>query len=32
LVGTLVRPAAVYIGPAPRPADSVPGWDEISHR
>jgi hypothetical protein len=30
-LGKLVRPAAVYVGPAPRPADTVAGWDEISH-
>ena len=30
-LGKLVRPAAVYVGPAPRSADAVPGWDEISH-
>ena len=30
-LGKLIRPAAVYVGPAPRPAASVPGWDDISH-
>jgi len=30
-LGRLIRPAAVYVGPAPRPAASVPGWDDISH-
>ncbi len=30
-LGKLVRPAAVYVGPAPRPADSVDGWNEIAH-
>ena len=30
-LGKLIRPSAVYVGPAPRPADSVPGWNEISH-
>jgi citrate synthase len=30
-LGKLVRPAAVYVGPPPRPADSVPGWDDIAH-
>ena len=30
-LGKLVRPAAVYVGPDPRPADSVAGWDEIAH-
>jgi citrate synthase len=28
-LGKLVRPAAFYVGPAPRPAASVAGWDEI---
>jgi citrate synthase len=30
-LGKLVRPAAAYVGPAPRSADAVAGWDEISH-
>ncbi|QCQ89910.1 citrate synthase 2 [Rhodococcus sp. SGAir0479] len=30
-LGKLVRPAAIYTGPEPRPADSVAGWDQISH-
>ena len=30
-LGKLIRPSAVYVGPPPRPADSVAGWDEISH-
>ncbi len=30
-LGKLIRPAAVYVGPGPRPADSVPGWAEIAH-
>ncbi len=30
-LGKLVRPAAVYVGPQPRPADSVAGWDDIAH-
>ncbi len=30
-LGKLIRPSAVYVGPAPRPADTVPGWNEISH-
>ena len=30
-LGKLVRPAAVYVGPQPRPADSVAGWNDISH-
>jgi citrate synthase len=29
--GRLVRPSARYIGPATRPASSVPGWD-VAHR
>lgn len=28
-LGKLVRPSAVYVGPDPRPADSVAGWDRI---
>ncbi|MFI2840195.1 citrate synthase 2 [Mycolicibacterium sp. PDY-3] len=28
-LGKLVRPAAVYVGPAPRTPESVPGWDRI---
>ncbi|OBJ68049.1 citrate synthase 2 [Mycobacterium sp. 1274756.6] len=31
-LGKLVRPSAVYVGPAPRSPDSVPGWDRIAHR
>ncbi|MFZ0833489.1 MAG: citrate synthase 2 [Mycobacterium sp.] len=27
----LVRPSAVYVGPGPRPVESVEGWSEISH-
>ncbi|MCA1004653.1 citrate synthase 2 [Rhodococcus hoagii] len=27
----LVRPAAIYTGPAPRTPESVEGWDQISH-
>ena len=30
-LGKLVRPAAVYVGPAPRLAESIPGWNEIFH-
>jgi citrate synthase len=29
--GRLVRPSARYVGPAPRPARDVEGWDSISH-
>jgi citrate synthase len=29
--GKLVRPSAVYVGPAPRTPDEVPGWDQIRH-
>jgi citrate synthase len=29
--GKLVRPAAQYIGPAPRTPDEVEGWAEIAH-
>ena len=28
-LGKLVRPAAVYVGPAPRTPESVPGWDRM---
>ncbi|UYP19707.1 citrate synthase 2 [Rhodococcus sp. Z13] len=31
-LGRLVRPAAIYTGPDPRPASSVTGWDSITHR
>ncbi|MEE2033215.1 citrate synthase 2 [Rhodococcus chondri] len=31
-LGKLVRPAAIYTGPDPRPVDSVTGWDSITHR
>ena len=27
----LVRPAALYVGPAPRKPSDVEGWDQISH-
>ncbi|OBJ45404.1 citrate synthase [Mycolicibacterium mucogenicum] len=30
-LGKLVRPAAIYVGPQPRSADSVAGWDSIAH-
>lgn len=30
-LGRLVRPAAVYVGPPPRSAESVAGWDQIAH-
>lgn len=30
-LGKLVRPAALYVGHGPRPADAVAGWDEIAH-
>ncbi len=30
-LGKLIRPSAVYVGPPPRPADSVPGWSDIAH-
>ena len=30
-LGKLVRPSAIYVGPAPRPAQSVAGWDQITH-
>ncbi len=26
--GRLIRPSAVYAGPAPRPASDVEGWDD----
>ncbi len=28
-LGRLVRPAAIYVGPAPRSPESVEGWDQI---
>ncbi|AOD21976.1 citrate synthase [Rhodococcus sp. p52] len=31
-LGKLVRPAAIYTGPDPRPASEVTGWDSITHR
>ena len=30
-LGKLVRPSAIYVGPAPRSPESVQGWDEIKH-
>jgi citrate synthase len=30
-LGKLIRPAAVYVGAAPRSPESVAGWDAISH-
>lgn len=30
-LGKLVRPSAIYVGPPPRPAAAVAGWDEIAH-
>ncbi|MFD6065234.1 citrate/2-methylcitrate synthase, partial [Rhodococcus wratislaviensis] len=29
-LGKLVRPAAIYTGPAPRTPESVEGWDQIA--
>lgn len=29
-LGKLVRPAALYVGPDPRPAASVPGWGSVA--
>ncbi|APB01796.1 citrate synthase 2 [Nocardia seriolae] len=31
-LGKLVRPAAIYTGPAPRQPEAVPGWDLLSHK
>lgn len=31
-LGKLVRPAAIYTGPDPRSAETVAGWDSITHR
>ena len=28
-LGKLVRPAAIYVGPAPRSPESVTGWDRV---
>ena len=30
-LGKLVRPSAIYVGPAPRSPESVEGWNEIAH-
>jgi len=30
-LGKLVRPSAVYVGPGPRPVETVEGWSEVSH-
>lgn len=29
-LGKLVRPSAIYVGPDPRPADSVAGWERVT--
>jgi citrate synthase len=29
-LGKLVRPSAIYVGPAPRSVQDVPGWDELA--
>jgi citrate synthase len=29
--GRLVRPSARYVGPSPRPAQTVEGWDSVTH-
>ena len=29
-LGRLVRPSAIYVGPAPRSPEAVEGWDEIA--
>lgn len=31
-LGKLVRPAAIYTGPEPRPADSVTGWENVARK
>lgn len=31
-LGKLIRPAAIYVGPAPRSVESVAGWQQISGR
>ncbi|GAA2811809.1 citrate synthase 2 [Mycolicibacterium pallens] len=30
-LGKLVRPSAIYVGPAPRSPEAVEGWNEIAH-
>jgi citrate synthase len=30
-LGKLVRPSAIYVGPAPRSVQAVDGWSDISH-
>jgi citrate synthase len=30
-LGKLVRPSAIYVGPGPRSAASVAGWDKLAH-
>ena len=30
-LGKLVRPSAIYVGPAPRSPQAVEGWNEIAH-
>jgi citrate synthase len=30
-LGKLVRPSAVYVGPGPRPVETVEGWSELTH-
>ncbi|MGV0745276.1 citrate synthase 2 [Mycolicibacterium sp. XJ870] len=31
-LGKLVRPSAIYVGPDPRSAETVEGWDQIANR
>ena len=31
-LGKLVRPSAIYVGPAPRSPESVEGWDQLARR
>jgi citrate synthase len=30
-LGKLVRPSAVYVGPGPRPVETVEGWSKLTH-
>jgi citrate synthase len=30
-LGKLVRPSAIYVGPAPRSPEAVEGWNEVAH-